>query len=66
MIMSVRFRLAYSSLNVILSPSKLVYFNGKLHFCQRRSHDITCCGQKGYVTFDHNIIYNMTLSTEQR
>ena len=47
-----------------LSPSKFVYFNEKLHCCKGRHRDVTCSRQKCYVMCGHNIIYNMTLSTE--
>ena len=64
MIMSVRFCLSYDLLNAILSPSKVVYFNEKLHCCNGSGHDFTCSRQKCYVTCGHNIIYDITLSTE--
>ena len=64
MIMSVRFCLSYDLLNVILSPSKFVYFNEKLHCCNRRGHDDSCSRQKCHVKCDHNTIYDMTLSNE--
>ena len=57
MITSVRFCLSYDLLNAILSPSKFVYFNDNLH-------DVTCSHRKCYVTCGHNIIYDMTLTTE--
>ena len=45
--------------NVILSPSKFVYFNGNLHCCKGRRHDITCSRRKCYdVMCGHNIIYD--------
>ena len=66
MIMSVRFCLSYDLLNEILSPSKFVYFNEKLHCYNGRRHDVICSGPKCYVTCGHNIIYDMMLqlSTE--
>ena len=65
MLKSVRFCLSYDLLNAILSPLKLVFFfNGKLHCCNGRRHDVTCSRLKCYVTCGHNKIYDMTLSTE--
>ena len=64
MIMSVRFCLSYDLLNVILWPSKIVYFNEHLHLCNGHRHDVTCSRRKCYVTYGHNIIYDMALSTE--
>ena len=64
MIMSVRFCLSYDLLNAFLSPSKFVYFNEKMHCCNGCPHDATCARLKCYVTGGHNIIYDMTLSTE--
>ena len=63
-IMSVRFCLSYDLLNVILSPPKFVYFNENLHRCNGCCHDVTYFHRKCYVTCGHNIIYDMTLSTE--
>ena len=40
MITSVRLCLSYDLLNVILSPSKFVYFNENLHCCNGRCPDI--------------------------
>ena len=64
MITSARFCLSYDLFNAILSPSKFVYFHENVHCCEGRRHDITCSSQKCYVTCGHNIIYDMTLSTE--
>ena len=64
--MSVRFYLSFDLLNVILSPLKFVYFNENLHCCNGHRHDVTCPRQKVYVTCGHNIIYDMTLSTDQQ
>ena len=64
MITSVRFCLSYDFLNVILSPSKSVYFHENLHRCNGRRHDVTCSRRKCYVTCGPNIIYDMMLSTE--
>ena len=64
MITSVRFCLSYDLLNVILSPSKFGYFNENLHCCHGRRYDITSFRLKCYVTCGHNVIYDMTLSTE--
>ena len=64
MIASVRFCLSYDALNAILPPSKFVNFNENLHCCNGRLHDVTCSRRKSYVTCGHNIIYDMTLSTE--
>ena len=64
MITSVRFCLSYEFLNAILLPSKFVYFNENLHRCNGRRHDGTCSRQKCYVMCGHNIIYDMTLSTD--
>ena len=61
MIMSVRFCLSYDLLNVILSPSKLFYFNGNLHCSNGRHNGFTCSSRKWYVTCGHNIIYDITL-----
>ena len=47
-----------------LSPLKLTLFQRKMHCCQRRRHDVTCSRRNCYVTCGHNIIYDMTLSTE--
>ena len=49
---------------MILSPSKLVYFHENLLCCNGRLHDVTSSRRKRYVMCDHNIIYDMTLSTE--
>ena len=62
--MSVRFCLSYDLLNAILAPSEFGYFNENLHCCNRRGHDVTFSRRKCYGTCGHNIIYNMTLSTE--
>ena len=64
MITSVRFCLSYDLLNVILSPSKFVYFNENLNCCNGRRHDVTCSRGKCNVTCGHKIIYDMTLATE--
>ena len=64
MLMSVRFCLSYGLLNMILWPSKFVYFNENLHCCNGCRHDVTCSRQKCYVTCGHSIIYDMRLSTE--
>ena len=40
-----------------------VYFNEKLHCCHGHRHYITSLRQMCYVTYGHNIIYDM-LSTE--
>ena len=64
MIMSVWFCLSYDFLNRILLPSKFVYFNENLHCCNGHCHDVTCSRRKCYVTCGHNIIYDMTVSTE--
>ena len=64
MIKSVRFYLSYDLLNAILSPSKFVYFNGNVYWCNGRRHDVTCYRQKCYVTCGHAIMYGMALSTE--
>ena len=61
MITSVRFCLFFDFLNAILSPSKFVYFNENLHCCKGGRYDVTC---RCYVTCGHNIVYDMTLSTE--
>ena len=63
MIMSVKFCLSYDLLSAILSPLKFVYFNKNLNSCHG-GHDITCSGQKCYVTCGHIIINDMALSTE--
>ena len=34
------------------------------NFCNGHRHDVTCSHQKFYVMCGHNIIYDMTLSTE--
>ena len=62
--MSVRFCSSYDLLNAILLPSKFIYFNENLYCCNELRHDVTCPRRKGYVTCGHNIIYDMTLSTE--
>ena len=62
MITSVRFCLSYGLLNAILSHS--FYFNENLHCRHGSGHDATCSPRKCYVTCGHNIIYDMTLSTE--
>ena len=63
-ITSVRFCLSYDLLNVILSPSKFVYFNENLLCCNGHPHDITCSRQKCYVTCGHIIIYDwMTVTS---
>ena len=59
MITSVRFCLSHSLLNAILSPSKFVYLNEKLHYCNGRRHDVTCSRRKCYVTCGHNMIYDI-------
>ena len=64
MITSVRFCLSNDLLNVILLPSKFVYFNENLHCCKGCLHDVTCFPQKWYVMCGHNIIYDMMLSTQ--
>ena len=64
MIMSVRFCLPYDILNVIILPSKFVYFNEKLHFFVTDVVMTLLVAAKSYVTCSHNIIYDMTLSTE--
>ena len=64
MIMSVRFCLSYDLLDARLSPSKFVYFNEKMHFCNGSHDDINCSCQKCYVMCGHNIINDMMLSTE--
>ena len=61
---SVRFCLSYDLLNAILSPSKFVYFNGKFALCHRCRQYVTGLHRKCYVTCGHNIIFDMTLSTE--
>ena len=55
--------LSYDLLDLILSPSKFVYFDENLHCWNGRRHDITF-STKCYVTGSLNIIYDMTLSTE--
>ena len=64
MIMSVRFSLWDELLNLILSPSKFIYFNENLHFLLVPRHGVTCSCRKCYETCGHNIIYDMALSTE--
>ena len=64
MIMSVSFYLSYDLFNVILSPSKFVYFNENLHCWQDPHPDVTCFHGKCYVTCGHSISYDMTLSIE--
>ena len=61
---SVKFCLSYDIFNPILSSSKFVYFNENLHCSNIRRHDVTCSHEKCYVTWGHNIIFEMTLSTE--
>ena len=55
----VLFFLSYDFLNVIL-----LSFQWKLSFCNGRRHGVTCSHRKCYVTCGHNIIHDMTLSTE--
>ena len=55
-------------LNVILLPSKFVYFqwkneNEKTHCCRQ---EVTCSCQKCYVICGHIIVYDMKLSTEKQ
>ena len=47
-----------------LSPLKWTLFQRKMHCCHGRRHDVSCPRQKCLYTFGHNIIYDMTLSTE--
>ena len=46
MIISVRFCLSFDLFNVIFSPSKFVYFNENMHYCNRLGHDITYQGRR--------------------
>ena len=39
-------------------------FQWKIALLSQTSHDFTCSRRKCYVTCGHNIIYDMTLSTE--
>ena len=64
MITSVRLCLSYDLFNLILSPSKSVYFNENLHCCYGRRHDVTASRKKCYVTRGHIIICDITSSTE--
>ena len=64
MITSVIFCLSYDLLDVILSPSKFVYFNENLRCCNQRHHDFTLSHQNCYVTCGYKVIYDMKLSTE--
>ena len=43
-----------------------VYFNENLHCCNGCRHDVTCSRRECNVIIGHNIIYHMTLSTEQQ
>ena len=67
MITSVKSCLLYDLLHAILRPSKFVYFNEKLHCCHGCqdgcSHDVAS-RRKCYVKCGHNIIDDMTLSTQ--
>ena len=65
MIKSVRFCLSFDLSNVILMPSKIVCFKENLHCCNGRRHNITYSRRKCYVTCGPNIIYVMTLFTEE-
>ena len=65
MITSERFCISYDLLNAILLPSKFVYFSENLHCCHRHCHDFTCSCRRCYVMCGHNIIYDMTLSTDR-
>ena len=47
-----------------LSPSKFVNFNENVQCSDGRRHDVTCSCRKCYLTFGHNIIYDMTLFNE--
>ena len=64
MITSLSFCLSYDLLNVILLPSKFVYFNDNLHCCNVRCHDLTCSSRKCYETCGYNTSYDVKLSTE--
>ena len=57
--MRVRFCLSYDSLNVILSPSKFVYFNENFRCCNGRRH-VMMLLVPYKLTCGHNIIYDMT------
>ena len=46
-----------------LSPLKFVYLNENLHCCKGRRDDVTYSRQMCYVTCIHNLIYDLTLST---
>ena len=64
MMTGVIFCLLYDPLNAIVSPSKFVNFNENLHSCNGRCRHVTFSSRKCYVICGHNIIYDMTLSTE--
>ena len=64
MINRVRFCLSYDILKTIVLPLNVVDFNENLHCCNERRHGVTCSCRKCYVTFGHNIIYDMALSFE--
>ena len=61
---SVIFCLSYDLSKERLTPIKWTLFQRKMHCCHGRRHDVTCFRRKCYVTCGHNIIYDMTLSTE--
>ena len=47
----------------LFSHLKWTLFQQKMHCCHGRRHDVTC-SRESVNTCGHNIIYDMTLSTE--
>ena len=61
---SVIFCLLFALSNGRFIPFKTDIISTKMHCCHGRRHEVTCSRRKCYKTCGHNIIYDMTLSTE--